>query len=63
MTAHVRSNLVCTGFMGDSMDISDFLSADITGKLVTNLSYTEPVKSEIIKFYKVTPRAQVCLGV
>lgn len=45
--------------MGDSVDISDFLASDITGKLVTNFSYTDLDKDEIVKFYKVTPRAQV----
>lgn len=52
-----------SGFMGDSMDISDFLQADISGKLILAFSYTDLNLSgdskDIIKFYKVSQRNQV----
>ena len=49
------------GFMGDSIDIQNFLTTDITRKLITNFSFTVLDDDEMIKFYKVQPRAQVSL--
>ncbi|XP_053383770.1 uncharacterized protein LOC123535779 [Mercenaria mercenaria] len=50
---------IWTGFMGDSIDITDFLSTDISGKLILAMSYTDLIdKDEYIKFYKVAQRNQ-----
>ena len=45
--------------MGDSVDITDFLDTDISGKLILAMSYTDLDKDDLIKFYKVAMRNQV----
>ncbi|XP_052242919.1 uncharacterized protein LOC127852926 [Dreissena polymorpha] len=55
---HVLRARVWTGFMGDSVDISNFMSTYTSGKLVFAFDYTDLDQDEYIKFYKVTPRAQ-----
>ncbi|WAR01988.1 XDH-like protein [Mya arenaria] len=49
---------IWTDFDGNDVSISDFLSTDLTGKLVFMFSYTELDDVDHIKFYKVTPRVQ-----
>ncbi|XP_060607441.1 uncharacterized protein LOC132759647 [Ruditapes philippinarum] len=55
---HVLKAQIWTGFMGDSVDITDFLNTDISGKLILAMSYTDLDKDDIIKFYKVAQRNQ-----
>ena len=47
------------GFDAESVNISKFLGYDIKDKVIIAFSFTTLDLDEVIKFYKVTPRAQV----
>ncbi|KAL3841842.1 hypothetical protein ACJMK2_019941 [Sinanodonta woodiana] len=46
------------GFQWDEISIDDFLSYDVTGKVITYFSHRFLDTDEVIKLYKVMPRAQ-----
>lgn len=45
--------------MGDSVKVDEFLTTDITNKLILAFDFNTLEGNEIIKFYKVSQRAQV----
>ena len=47
------------GFDAESVDINQFLTYDIKDKVISAFSFTTLDTDDIIKFYKVTQRAQV----
>ena len=50
---------VLIGFDAESVDINQFLTYDSKDKVITMFSFTTLDTDDIIKFYKVTQRAQV----
>ena len=58
----LMQNMHCgyiTGFDAESVTIDKFLQYDIKGKVIIAFSFTTLDDDEFVKFYKVTPRAQV----
>ncbi|KAL4223518.1 hypothetical protein ACF0H5_016989 [Mactra antiquata] len=55
---------IITGFNGESIDINDFLTTDITGKFMLGCAYMDlNIDSyEVVKFYKISKRNQNAHG-